>query len=63
MKSRTISKFGHVGSKNRSLGQILEKPLEAIFSVPQSWSLVRMFVLIKSQTLMKIGLFGCKLGH
>ena len=26
MKSRTSSKMGHVGSKTRSLGQILEKP-------------------------------------
>ena len=26
MKSRTSSKIGHVGSKTRSLGQILEKP-------------------------------------
>ena len=26
MKSRTTSKMGHVGSKTRSLGQILEKP-------------------------------------
>ena len=25
IKSRTSSKFGHVGSKTRSLGQILEK--------------------------------------
>ena len=26
MKSQTIPKMGHVGSKTRSLGQILEKP-------------------------------------
>ena len=26
MKSRTSLKIGHVGSKTRSLGQILEKP-------------------------------------
>ena len=26
MKSQTISKMGHVGSKTRSLGQMLEKP-------------------------------------
>ena len=26
MKSRTISKMGHLGSKTRSPGQILEKP-------------------------------------
>ena len=26
MKSRTSSKMGHVGSKTRSLSQILEKP-------------------------------------
>ena len=26
MKSRMSSKMGHVGSKTRSLGQILEKP-------------------------------------
>ena len=26
MKSQTSSKMGHVGSKTRSLGQILEKP-------------------------------------
>jgi hypothetical protein len=26
MKSRTSSNLGHVGSKSRSLGQIIEKP-------------------------------------
>ena len=39
MKSRTISKMGHVGSKTRSLGQII----------------VRMFVFMKSRTIPKIG--------
>ena len=44
--------MGHVGSKTRSRGQILEKPFVSsggqIFS-PIVMKLVRMFVLMKSQ--------------
>ena len=59
IKSRTSSKFGHEGSKTRSLGQILEKPC------------VRPSGHIFSPILMKLGQNVCidetwtslKLGH
>ena len=47
MKSRMISKMGHVGSKTRSLGQILEKPC------------VRSRGHILSRILMEVGLDVC----
>ena len=47
MKSRTSSKMGHVGSKTRSLGQILEKPC------------VRSRGHIFSRILMKVGQDVC----
>ena len=47
MKSRTSSKMGHVGSKTRSLGQILEKPC------------VRSRGHILSQILMEVGQDVC----
>ena len=62
MKSRTILKMGHVGSKTRSLGQISEKPCVRfrgyIFS-PIIMKL-RMFVLMKSWTNLKMGHVGSK---
>ena len=48
-------KIGHVGSKTRSLGQILEK-----FCLGFRGNLVRMFVLIKSQIMVKMGHVGSK---
>ena len=47
MKARTSSKMGHVGSKTRSLGQILEKPC------------VRSRGHILSRILMKVGQDVC----
>ena len=65
IKSRTNLKMGHVRSKARLLGHILEKPcvcsrghvyaLEATFSIRLSRNLVRMFVLLKSRTMWKMG--------
>ena len=50
--------MGHVGSKTRSLGQILEKPcvrsIDHIFSLI-IMKLVRMFVLMKPRTSLKMG--------
>ena len=61
IKSRTSWKMGHVGSKTRSLGQILEKPCVSsrghIFS-PVILNLVRMFVLMKSRMSLKMGHVG-----
>ena len=56
-------KIGHVGSKSRSLGQILEKPCvrcRGHISVQYSWNLVRMFVLMISWTSMKMCYVGWK---
>ena len=47
MKSRASSKMGHVGSKTRSLGQILEKPC------------VRSRGYIFSRILMEVGQDVC----
>ena len=50
--------MGHVGSKFRSIGQILEKPCVRrrgyIFS-PSIMKGVRMFVLMKSEMTLKMG--------
>ena len=58
MKSQTSMKMGHVGSKTRSMGQILKKPRVRsrgnIFS-PIIMKLLTMFVLMKSRTSLKIG--------
>ena len=53
-KSQIRSKMGHVGSKTRSLSQILEKPCvppEVIFSVRYPKNLIR----IKFRALLKMG--------
>ena len=55
MKSETSLKMGHVGSKTRSLDQILEKPCVRCRS--------HMFVLMKSWTSSKLGNIGSKLVH
>ena len=49
IKSQTSLKLGHVGSKTRSLGQILEKPC------------VHSRCLIFSQILVKFGLNICRM--
>ena len=60
MKFRMSVQMGHVGSKTRPLDKNLEKPwyaVEATFSVQ---NLFRLFVLIKSLTILKMGHFGSK---
>ena len=58
MKSGTTLKMGHVGSKTRSLGHILEKPCVRfkghIFDSILIKILVRMFFLVKSRTNLKM---------
>ena len=58
MKSRAKLKMGHVGSKTRSLGQLLENPCVCfrghIFS-SILMKLGRMFALMKSQMSLKLG--------
>ena len=57
MKSRTSLKMGHVGSKTRSLGHILEKP--CVPSRGHNFNPIimklRIFVLMKSSTSWKMG--------
>ena len=63
MKSQTSSKIGNLGSKTRSLGQILEKPCVRsrghIFESDyhETWS---EFVLMKCGTSLKMGHVGLK---
>ena len=63
MISQMSLKMGHVGSKTRSLGQILEIHCVAskghIFS-PILIEVVIMFALIKSRTSLKMGYVGSK---
>ena len=62
MKSRMNMKMGHVESKSRLLGQILEKRFCSrghIFT-PILRNMVRMFALMKSQTSLKLGHVGSK---
>ena len=63
MKSRTSFKMGHVGSKARSLGQILEKPSVCsrghIFS-PIIMKIGQNVCLDKSQMSLKMGHVGSK---
>ena len=57
--SRSVLKLGHVGSKTRSLGQILEKPCE--LSRGHSFhSKVRMLIIIISRSSLKVGHGGLK---
>ena len=50
IKSRTSLTIGHVGSKTRSLGHIVEKPF-----VCYSWNMVKMFAWMKSWRILKMG--------
>ena len=63
--SRSSSKMGHVGSKTRSLGQILEKP--CVRSSGNIFSPIIMKlgqnVSRKSRTCLKMVMSGQKLGH
>jgi len=63
MKSRPSLKLGHVGSKTRSLGQILEKLVftpEVTILVVSSWNLVRMYFSMDSRPSSKLGHVGSK---
>ena len=56
--SRSSSKHDHVGSKTRSLGQILEKTLytlEGTVVIQSSGKFVRMLILIVSRSSSKLG--------
>ena len=63
INSRPSSKLGHVGSKTRSLGQILEKPCvrsrRHSFD-PKFMNLIRKFILIISRISLKLGHVGSK---
>ena len=62
--SRSSSKLGHVGSKTRSLGQILEKT--SVHSRGHSFDLkftyffIRMLMIIISRSALKLGHVGFK---
>ena len=61
--SRSSSKLGHVGSKTRSLGQILEKP--CVHSKrhsfdPQFMKLCQIVIIIISRSSLKLGHVGSK---
>ena len=61
--SRSSSKLGHLGSKTRSLGQILEKP--CVHSRGHSFDhkfrkFVRMLIIIISRSSSKLGHLGSK---
>ena len=57
--SRSDLKLGHVGSKTRSLGQILEKPFVP-FRRHSFDSKVRMLIIIISRSSLKVGHGGLK---
>ena len=61
--SRSSSKLGHVGSKSRTLGQILEKPCvhsnRHSFD-PKFMKLVRMLIMIISRSGLKLDHVGSK---
>ena len=67
---RSNSKLGHVGSKTRSLGQILEKK-HLVYTLEGSFdskviTLVRMLIIIISRSSLKLGHGGSEtrsLGH
>ena len=55
--SMSSLKLGHVGSKTRSLGQILEKPvysLKGTVLIQSSWSFVRLLIIIISRSVLKL---------
>ena len=61
--SRSSSKLGHVGSKTRSLGQILEKP--CVHSKrhrfgPSFMKLCQVVIIIISRSSSKLGYVGSK---
>ena len=62
--SRSSSKLGHVGSKTRSLGQILEKPflytLEGTVLIQSLRNFIRMLMIIISRSSLKLGHVGYK---
>ena len=61
--SRSSSKLGHVRSKTRSLGQILEKLCvhSRVHSfVQMSWHFVRRLIIIISRSDLKLGHVGSK---
>ena len=53
-------KMRHVRSKTRSLGQILEKTLEATCSLQSSLNLFRIYALVISLMNEKMGLYKMK---
>ena len=58
--------MGHVGSKTRSLGQLLEKHLYTVDDtvlIQSSWNFVRMFILMGSRPELKKVMSGQKQGH
>ena len=63
INARTSSKLGYVGSKTRSIGQILEKPrLRSRGHIFSSilMNVVRLFASRKSRTTLKMGHVGSK---
>ena len=63
IKSRSSSKLGHVGSKTRSQGQIIENivyTLEGTVLILSSCNVVRMSILIISKSSSKLGHAGTK---
>ena len=55
MKSRAYSELGHVRSKTRSLGQILEKPWVHSSRLSFDSTFMKMFVCIKYESESKLG--------
>ena len=61
--SKSDLKLGHVGSKTRSLGQILEKPCahsRGPVLIQRSRNFVRMLFIIVSRSSLKLGHGGSK---
>ena len=61
--SRSSSKLGHVGSKTRSLGQILEKPCEHSRGHnfdSKFMNIIRMLMIIISRSRSELGHVGSK---
>ena len=61
--SRSSSKLGHLGSKARLLGQILEKPCvrsRRHSFYPKSMKFVRLLIIIISRSDLKLGHVGSK---
>ena len=60
--SRSSSKLGYVGLKNRSLGQLLEKPCvhSRGHRFDHKFNYVRMLIIIMSRSSLKLGHAGSK---